>query len=33
MKIPSEYVKSIYRMGFFQVAYYLDLAYNDVKKG
>ena len=31
MNIPSGYVKCIFRMGFFQVAYYLDLAYNDEK--
>ena len=31
MNIPSGYVKCIFRMGFFQVAYYVDLAYNDEK--
>ena len=33
MNIPSGYVKCIFRMGFFQVAYYLDLDYNYGKKG
>lgn len=33
MNIPSGYVKCIYWVGFFRVAYYLDLAYNGVKKG
>lgn len=31
MNIPSGYVKCIYWVGFFRVAYYLDLAYNDEK--